>query len=394
MKTRTFKDWQDFNNILCIRPDNLGDVLMTTPAIRALKESRPGRRITLLTSRAGATIARHVPYVDDIVVFDPPWYRHAGTADADDVSALVKKLAAARFDGAVVFTVFSQNPLPTAMLAWLARIPRIAGYCRENPYHLMTDWVPDTEPLYGARHEVQRQLDLATMLGAVPRAAELSLRIPPGQEDAVGRALLDAGVEPREPWVILHPGASEARRRYPARQFAAAARLLRDRLGLQVVVTGSADEGELAGDIAARAGDGVFSVAGALSLDALIALIAMAPLVVSNNTGPVHIAAATQTPVVVLYALTNPQHAPWRVPHRVLPFEVPPEKLSRNVLVRYAAERYFTRTADMPGPNDIVQAARELLEAGIKRAACATAPVPWPTAPGAGLAVAPQRSPG
>lgn len=358
-------DWRTFRNILCIRPDNLGDVLMTTPAIRSLKESVPGRKVTLLTSSAGAGIARHVPGIDEVMVFDPPWYRHPDDDGREGIPKIVNELKARQFDGAVIFTVFSQNPLPTAMLGFMAGIPRIAGYCRENPYSLLTDWRPDTEPLYGARHEVQRQIDLATSLGATPTSSNLSLRIPLHLEEHVHSRLKGAGVQLERPWLLLHPGASETRRRYPPERFAMAASELVARLGVQVVLTGSESEQPLAASIASRAGSGVINCAGAFNMDELIVLIASAPLIISNNTGPVHIAAAVQTPVVVLYALTNPQHAPWNVPHRILPFDVPLESRSRNVLVQYASERYFAGAAGMATPDDIVQAAGELLSSSL-----------------------------
>lgn len=355
------EDWKSFRNVLCVRPDNLGDVLMTTPAIKAFKESVEGRRLTLLTSRAGAGIARHVPEIDELIEFDPPWYRHDRPADHEGLAVITKRLRERRFDAAVIFTVFSQNPLPSAMLCYMAGIPRVAGYCRENPYALITDWIPDDEPLYGARHEVQRQLDLVTTLGAAPTTSNLSLRVPSGQEDMVLSKLRAAGVALERPWLLLHPGASEARRRYSAERFATAARQLRDELGVQVVLTGSAAERELAESIAVTAGSGTLSVAGCFEVDELITLIAIAPLLVSNNTGPVHIAAAVQTPVVVLYARTNPQHTPWQVAHRVLPYDVPADIRSRNVLVRFAGERFFPDSAGMPSPADIVAAAKDLL---------------------------------
>lgn len=354
-------DWQQFDNLLCVRLDNIGDVLMSTPAIRALKEARPGRRITLLTSSNGAQIARHVPDIDDVIVFDPPWYRHPSIAGNDGVAATAEQLRAQQFDAAVILTVFSQNPLPTAMLCYLAAIPRIAGYCRENPYELMSDWIPDDEPLKGVRHEVQRQLDLATALGAVPSQSSLSLRVPVHRSADAREAMHAAGLNPDQPWIALHPGASEKRRRYPLENFAAAARMLHEQLGVQVAITGGGSERELAAAIVSQAGEGVRSLAGMLDIEACIALLDMAPLLISNNTGPVHIAAALGTPVVVAYARTNPQHTPWQVPHRVLAFDVPEPELSRNTMVRYARNRFFRDSRREIEPQDIVDAAADLL---------------------------------
>ena len=358
---RMAADWARFGNILCVRPDNLGDVLMTTPAIRALKQAASGRRITLLTSRAGCRIAKHIPEIDDVLVFDPPWYRHAQQDGREEVGDIVDQLRERAFDAAIVFTVFSQNPLPNAMLCYLAGIPRVAAYCRENPYALVSEWVPDTEPLYGARHEVQRQLDLVTYLGAKPVSSALSLDVPADRGEAINAALRSIGVNPAAPWLLMHPGASEARRRYPAERFAEAARLLHDSLNTQVVLTGSTEERPLVESVAVGGGDGVFAAAGMFELADLIALIAMAPLLISNNTGPVHVAAAVQTPAVVLYAQTNPQHTPWQVAHRILSFDVPPGERSENVLVRYAGERFYPARVKLPVATEIVAAAAELL---------------------------------
>lgn len=370
--TAVIEDWHRFERILCVRPDNVGDVLMTTPALRALKHARPGRHITLLTSSAGAAIARNVPEIDDVIVFDPPWYRHAAPGDRVDLDAAVTNLHSREFDGAVIFTVFSQNPLPTAMLCYQAGIRRIAGYCRENPYALMTDWLPDAEPLDAVRHEVQRQLDLATALGAVPEDSSLSLRVPHERMPDVEAVLRAAGVDCDAPWIVMHPGASEARRRYSPSGFADAARALRHRLGVQVVLAGDASERSLADDIAGKAGEGVFSLAGQLDLDTYVAMLARASLLISNNTGPVHIAAAVGTPVVVLYAATNPQHTPWRVPNRVLTFDIPESEVSRNVIVRHARKRFFCGAPSSISPEDIVAAAVDLMPSNASRDANVT----------------------
>jgi lipopolysaccharide heptosyltransferase II len=359
------KDWSRFKNVLCIRPDNIGDVLMTTPAIRAFRNAVARRRITLLASGSGAAIARHVPEVDDCIRFDPPWYKHTiDTNAAPDLAEVAEQLRARKFDAAVIFTVFSQSPLPTAMLCHMAGIPRVAAYCRENPYHLVTDWIPDEEPFYELRHEVKRQLELVRMLGARSEGRQpLSLAVPKGGSRRALHLLKSMGIDPGGDWLLMHPGASEEKRRYPADEFRAAARRVAEATGFKVLLTGTANERSLVERIASGGNGKIVSLAGRLDLDALIGLIDRAPLIVSNNTGPVHIAAAVNTPVVVLYALTNPQHAPWGVPHCVLPFDVARQMRSRNVLVRYAGERAFPQPAGMASHEQVVQATLQLLHA-------------------------------
>jgi lipopolysaccharide heptosyltransferase II len=334
---------------------------MTTPAIQALKNSVPGRKITLLAAPSGQAIARFIPEIDEVITFHVPWQGKASQGSQEAVTAMIDQLKSRQFDASVLFTVYSQNPLPTAMLCYMAGIPNIAGYCRENPYGLMSDWLPDSEPLYEIKHEVIRQLDLVKSLGATVTDEKLSLHIPPEAFRSLDQKLQERGIDVTKPWLLLHPGVSEVRRQYPAELFAEAAKELAETFGFQVVLTGVASEKPLTEQIAQAVGLKAFSLAGELSLEELLALIQRAPLLIANNTGPVHMAAALQTPVVVLYAATNPQHTPWQVPHKVLYFDVPEERRSKNVIIEYAYEKAFPQTPAMVAPQQIVEAAKELL---------------------------------
>lgn len=348
--------WQQAKKILCVRLDNLGDVLMTTPALRALRAFCPEAELTLLTSSMGAGIAAFIPEIQRVIPFDVPWVKNEQMADSQGVFDLVARLKSERFDAAVIFTVFSQNPLPAAMLAYLAGIPLRLGYCRENPYDLLTDWLPDQEPFAELQHEVIHQINLVRSIGAdTPPDQHLSLNVP---MDAGGAALHKTGIDPERRWLVMHPGASESRRQYPMGSYIEAARALAAQ-GFQIVVTGSTSERELAEQLAHAVG-GV-SMSGRLTLAELIGLIACAPVLISNNTGPVHIAAAVGTPVVVLYAHTNPQHTPWQVNNRVLYFDVPEVLRSKNTLLRYVYEKTVHQPVQDARPEEIVQAVGELL---------------------------------
>jgi lipopolysaccharide heptosyltransferase II len=321
--------WTDARRVLAVRLDALGDVIMTGPALRALRAGRPDRRLTLLTSPAGAAAAPLLPGVDDVIVYEAPWMKATpprGGADAD--RAMAARLARAGFDAAVIFTVYSQNPLPAALLCHLADIPRRAAHCHENPYQLLTDWIADPEPAGGIRHEVRRQLDLAAAVGCRIDDERLALSVPETARRRVETLLAAAAVGDRP--VVVHPGASASSRRYPPEAFATVLSALAA-AGLPLVLTGARAEAALVDDIISRAGVDALSLAGRLDLAELAALLARAPLLVSNNTAPVHVAAAVGTPVVDLYALTNPQHTPWAVPHRVLSHDVPCKYCYRSI---------------------------------------------------------------
>lgn len=341
-----------------MRLDTLGDVLMTTPALRALKDSGPGRSITLLTSPRGAEVAPFIPEVDEVIPYDAPWMPSAGerTGSERDLE-LAAELRRRRFDAAVIFTVYSQNPLPAALLCYLGEIPLRLAHARENPYSLLTDWVAEPEPERFTRHEVRRQLDLVKTVGSRTDDESLSFRVP-REAAARARALLNGiGMNPGgRNWVVIHPGASASSRRYPAESYVAvAARLVRD-LGHDVVFTGTEQEAPLVDQIRGGMGVPSHSLAGRLAMGELGGVLSQAPVLISNNTGPVHIAAALGTPVVDLYALTNPQHAPWGTPSRVLSHDVPCKNCYKSVCPEghHNCLRLVT-------PDQVIQATRDLL---------------------------------
>ncbi len=327
--------WADARNVLCVRLDSMGDLLMTTPALRAVRDHDGGkRRVTLLTSPAGAVTARYLPEVDAIVTYDAPWMKAtAPRENSGPEFALIETLRAGKYDAAVVFTVFSQNPWAAALLCHLADIPLRLAYSHENPYGLLSNYAPDPDPdpAGGIRHEVRRQLDLVATVGYTVADERLTFAVPPGARERVAALLDDAGIDRARPWLVLHPGATAPSRRYPAEGFARAARTLATEDGWQIVFTGDASERELVERVRAAAGVPSASFVDALDLGELGALIALAPLVLTNNTGPAHLAAATGTPVVDMYALTNPQHTPWAVPSRVLSHDVPCRNCFRSV---------------------------------------------------------------
>jgi lipopolysaccharide heptosyltransferase II len=320
----TQSQWQEARRLLCIRLDAMGDVLMTSPALHALKAAHPDRHLTLMTSASGARIAAMIPAIDAVLRYDPPWMK--ATAPRPDAAAdldMIQALKAQAFDGVVIFTVYSQNPLPAAMMCYLADIPLRLAHCHENPYQLLTDWLPDPEPQQLVRHEARRQLDLVASIGCRPDSEKLQLAIPATALQAVQQRLAAAGISRQRPMIVLHSGATAPSRCYPPEKFAVAARHLVEQLDAQLIFTGSGAETAMVQAIQAAMKAPSWSFAGGLDLPELAALIQQADLLVSNNTGPAHIAAAVQTPVVDLYALTNPQHAPWQVPHALLFHDVP-----------------------------------------------------------------------
>ncbi len=350
--------WGAARHVLGVRLDAMGDVLMTGPALRALTQARADRRLTLLTSASGAEAARLMPFIHEVIVYEAPWMKSAveRASSAYDL-AMVDRLRARHFDAALIFTVYTQSALPAALFCRLADIPLRAAHCRENPYGLLTDWSKERDTETHVRHEVRRQLDLVeSIVGSTAADDRISIAIGSDAFERVDR-LLSGRIDRNSRWIVLHPGGSAPSRRYPLDSFAAVARQLIRGFGYQVLWTGSKEERGLIDEVQRLTQESSYSLAGTMSVEDLAALIALAPLLVSNNTSTVHLASAVGTPVVDLYALTNPQHTPWRVPCRVLFDDVPCRFCYKSV----CPEGHHRCLRGVP-PEAVVRAAIELDE--------------------------------
>src|SRR5207253_1941256 len=159
-------------------------------------------------SDAGAAMARYIPEIDGVIRYEAPWVKNAAAQRPAAVLELRDDVAARRFDAAIIFTVYSQNPLPAAMLCFLADIPLRLAHCREHPYQLLTHWVRDPEPSNPVRHEVRRQLDLVGTVGCRTSDERLSIRFSEVVRSRVQALVGEIGIDQSRPWIVLHAGAS------------------------------------------------------------------------------------------------------------------------------------------------------------------------------------------
>lgn len=344
-------------NILCVRLDSLGDVLMTTPAFFALHQHVPDARITLLTSPAGAGLADYLPGIDECMVHNAPWIKSSQETDPEEYVRMVEILRQKQFDIAFIFTVYSQNPLPSAMMCLQARIPERIAHCRENPYAMLTHWIKDLEPFSYVRHEVERQLNLVRAYGCEVTHQNMRLELDAFVCESTERTLNLLGLPSRQPYVVVHPGASASSRRYQLDGFIEIVRRLMEDTHLPIVITGSPDEAAWGHALCEATSRNVFNAIGALNTAEFAATVKNAHLVISNNTSTVHIASACGTPVVDIYSLTNPQHTPWMVPSRVI-FEPMP----CGFCYRSECPRGDNACINRVSPESIVTVAKDLLQ--------------------------------
>jgi ADP-heptose:LPS heptosyltransferase len=290
------------SHTLVVRLDNAGDVLLAGPAVRAVAASSD--RVTMLVGPNGASAARLLPGVDEVLEWRCPWIdAEPPPVERDDLDGLVATLAGHRFDRALVLVSFHQSPLPTALLLRMAGVPWVGAVSVDYPGSLLD-----------LRHQVEDQLPEAERALSLAEAAGFAL--PAGDDGAlaVRRPLPDvSGLLPPDAYVVLHPGTSVPARAWPVGHYAEAAQLLTER-GFQVVVTGAPSERALTAEVVADTP--ALDLGGRTSLAELAAVLDAADVVVVGNTGPAHLAAAVRTAVVSLFAPTVPavRWAPYRVP--------------------------------------------------------------------------------
>ena len=296
--------------VLAVRPDSDGDVLLAGPALRQL--SADVDTVHLLVSPSGAAAATLLPGVDEVLVADVPWVgRTPAPVEPASLEHLLALVRAGHYDEVVVFTSFHQSPLPMALIARWAGVPRVVGTSDASPGSLLDvrhRRMPDgDDPGFGGGHEVEAMCALVEAAGH-PRLADDRLRVhhPPPPPGLTGSG----------PYVVVHPTASVPTRAIGTSRAAEhSGALAAD--GWRVVVTGGPGDEEVG---AAVTPPGGVDLTGRTSLAELAGVLAGARAVVVGNTGPAHLAAAVGTPVVSLFApvVALERWRPWGVPTVVL----------------------------------------------------------------------------
>ncbi len=291
----------ELRRILAVRLDNIGDVVMLGPALRALRERYRHAHIAGLLSPAGATVAPMLPWLDETIVARVPWQDASGTAPFDPgaLACLSEELASHHFDAAFIFTSFSQSPWPPAYACYLAGIPIRAGESKEFGGSILSLAAPS---LPDSAHQVDRNLHLLRCAGIPADDVRLALDVPASARDDVAALLRGHRIDGKRLLVVC-PGASCAARRYEPGRFAQAALAIAQRHGLTVVTAGSDRERALCADVSGQCG--ATDLAGQTSLPALAALIERADLLLANDSGPMHLADALGTPAVIAFSGTE-----------------------------------------------------------------------------------------
>ena len=279
-------------NILAIKLRYLGDVLLATPTLHAIKSAYPEARLTVVVNRGTEDILRGNPHVDEILPLDRGSIRQQ--------SRFILDIRRRRFDTVIDLTDGDR----AAFLTWISGAGVRIGFNAEQRW---TGRCYTTVVTGGAgAHRIERDLAALAPLGI--EARDRIPRIWLGSEDdaRVGQLAAQLGIARDRSWVVIQPGARYWFKAWPPERFAEVADRLNDRFGCQVLVAGSPQEAALTQAVVDHAKSRLLNIAGRSDVRTLAALLKRAALFVGNDTGAMHIAAAVGTPVVGLFGPSNP----------------------------------------------------------------------------------------
>jgi ADP-heptose:LPS heptosyltransferase len=285
--------------VLALRLDRIGDLLMSLPALSDLRRALPQARIRLAVPAWSAEVARSAP-VDEVLVWSPPW---AGRAQegADGWPALLRKARALRADR-VDLALDLQGDVRASLLLWLCGARERVGYANTGGDYLLTRVVPLDETVSWVDQN-RRAVAVALGRDSLPETRPDALT--PAELDR-GRRLLDEHGAMRRPLVGLHPSGGRPVKQWDLQQWADVAARLQREYGATVVITGSAADRALAERVAAGLPRPPVDLTGKLGVRDTMAAIAALDLFLSPDTGPMHMAAAVGTPSVAVFGPSDP----------------------------------------------------------------------------------------
>ncbi len=328
----------------------LGEALLNTVAIRALKETFNASCVALVNP-AVQELLSDSPEIDEIIVFNEDEWNNNLLARL----RLFWRIRRMRFDLAVIF-----NPTKRFhILTYLAGIPRRLGYGRKWSF-LLTNKIADRKSL-GEKHEVEYNLDLVRSIGADTDRKNLSIAIDKKDSRFVKDLLSKYAITDRDLIITIHPHSSNPAKTWPKGNFASITERLHSRFAAKVVIIGTAEESNSVEDLLYLTKYQPIDLSGQLSLKQLAAFLQRCNLLISNDSGPVHIAAAVGTPCVVIFGRNIPglspqRWGPWGSGHTVLHKDPGCNPcLDRNCAYNFKCLRAIT-------PEEVVLAAEKYLK--------------------------------
>jgi len=291
-----------FNRILIVRTDRIGDVVLSTPVIKALRDHYPSSYIAIMVTPQTSELLQGNPYLDEVIILDKK-DKHRGIRG---MLKLIRQIRMRRFELAVI--LHSTNRVN--LITYLAGIPTRIGYARKMGF-LLTRKFPYVK-MQGIKHELEYNLDVLKLIGIESKERELFVPLHREAEERIKNLLREKKISEQDKLILLHPAASCISKVWPKERFAELANRFIEELGVQIAVISDKKDKPIADWIVSCIRHPVVNFAGMLSLSETASLLKRASLFISNDSGPVHISSAVGTPVLSIFGRKQPGLGPVR----------------------------------------------------------------------------------
>lgn len=278
--------------ILIVRMDRLGDVVLSTPAIKAVRDACPDSHIAVMVRPYARDILDGNPYIDEVITYDKCSGQKGLFGNIKFISYLRKK----RFDLAIILHPKNSSHI----LAFLAGIPCRVGYDKKMGI-LLTKKIPHTKQ-YGLRHETDYSLDMLRYIGIESAARSLHIPVNELSEKRIDELFRENGILRNEMVVTIHPAASCPSRRWPLERFAKVADMLAEEYRAKIVIITGPGDSALGRRVAALMKHKPLNLSGKTSVPDIASIFRRSKLLISNDSGPVHISCAVGTPVISIFS--------------------------------------------------------------------------------------------
>ncbi|MFH1414094.1 MAG: lipopolysaccharide heptosyltransferase II [Candidatus Omnitrophota bacterium] len=293
---------EKYKRILITRTDRVGDVLLSTPVIKALRDRYPDAFIAMIVKPYARDIVADNPYLDQVIVYDKSGKEKSWFGSY----MFVRKLRKKKFDLAIILHPTNRMHL----ISFLAGIPRRVGYNRKLG-GLLTDAIKHAKQL-GEKHELEYSLDLLRILNIEPKERNLFMPLR-GESEIWADGLLEKeGIKKSHRLLAINPGASCPSKIWPDQRFAELANRLIEKYGFRVIVISGPKDITLVEKVVKGMGHPVVNLAGRTSLSQLASIVRRCELLISNDSGPVHIATALGVPVISIFGRNQQGLSPKR----------------------------------------------------------------------------------
>ena len=290
---------KNYHNILIVKLSSLGDVIHASPCAQALRELFPAARITWIAEKNFAGLLVGSPVLDEVIQVDLDYLRKAPLSDGFAyLGALKRDLRSRQFD----LVLDMQGLFKSALVAWMTGCKERYGYGWQREGSWLISRGISGE--HAKDHVIQAYLDVVRYLGSPVK--EPIFPLPDFTEERENVEQLLAGHSLKEKRIVFAPGTSKANKEWPVAHFISLAKLLTAD-GWNIVVAGGKSDADKGRQLAEAVGENVVDLTGKTSLKELAALLSGATLLVSGDTGPLHIAVAVGVPIVALYGPTRPE---------------------------------------------------------------------------------------